>query len=183
MSQPAILTPPGTKPARQQNLAPFRVYVAYRSLLSVVLLIMLISPNTRQLVGVLNPGLYVTTLDGQRRDSVVIVGPGNVKTPIWDKGTGMETYQDTAYYPALQKFVKIFVSRGKNQGLPPEYLGQRLVEIFETPNPKTRYAIVPDRLTQQAGADSDLDFFFHYDISTGPVCPSVTIPRYPSMVS
>ncbi len=59
MNRPAILTPPGTLPARQQNVALFRVYVAYRSLLSVVLLIMLISPNTRQLVGVLNPPLYI----------------------------------------------------------------------------------------------------------------------------
>jgi two-component system, NtrC family, sensor histidine kinase PilS len=43
----------------QQNRALFRIYVAYRSLLSVVLLIMLVSPNTRQLVGILNPTLYV----------------------------------------------------------------------------------------------------------------------------
>lgn len=43
----------------QQNRALFRIYVAYRSILSLVLLIMLVSPNTRQLVGILNPPLYV----------------------------------------------------------------------------------------------------------------------------
>ena len=52
MNRPAILTRPSASTG-QQNQALFRIYVAYRSLLSLVLLIMLISPNTRQLVGVL----------------------------------------------------------------------------------------------------------------------------------
>mgnify|MGYP001820350508 FL=1 len=59
MNRPAILPRPGASQGDQQNVALFRIYVAYRSLLSVVLLIMLISPNTRQLVGVLNPPLYL----------------------------------------------------------------------------------------------------------------------------
>ena len=58
MNQPAILTRPSSVPG-QQNQALVRIYVAYRSLLSVVLLIMLVSPNTRQMVGVLNPSLYM----------------------------------------------------------------------------------------------------------------------------
>ncbi|WP_240732814.1 sensor histidine kinase [Halioglobus maricola] len=58
MNQPAILTKPATGAPSQQNLALFRIYIGYRSLLSVLLLIMLISPNTRQLVGSLNPALY-----------------------------------------------------------------------------------------------------------------------------
>ena len=74
MSRPAILTPPGKTPARQQNLAPFRVYVAYRSLLSVLLLIMLISPNTRQLVGVLNPPMYVTVALVYLATSIALMG-------------------------------------------------------------------------------------------------------------
>ena len=59
MNRPAILTPPTAQVTGQQNLALFRIYVAYRSLLSIVMLIMLVSPNTRQLVGILNPPLYV----------------------------------------------------------------------------------------------------------------------------
>ena len=58
MNRPAILTQPSTLAPNTQNTALFRIYVAYRSLLSVVLLIMLVSPNTRQLVGVLNPTMY-----------------------------------------------------------------------------------------------------------------------------
>ncbi len=60
VNRPAILTKPGTRNQPQQNLALFRIYVAYRSLLSIVLLIMLISPNTRQFMSVLNPTLYVS---------------------------------------------------------------------------------------------------------------------------
>ncbi len=59
MNRPAILTRPAAALPGQQNRALFRIYVAYRSLLSLVLLIMLVSPNTRQLVGVLNPNLYL----------------------------------------------------------------------------------------------------------------------------
>ena len=58
----------------QQNLALFRIYVAYRSLLSVVLLIMLVSPNTRQLVGSLNPALYLSVALAYLATSVPLVG-------------------------------------------------------------------------------------------------------------
>ena len=61
VNRPAILTKPEAYAPSHQNLALFRVYVGYRSLLSIVLLIMLVSPNTRQLVGSLNPTLYTTT--------------------------------------------------------------------------------------------------------------------------
>ncbi len=58
MNRPAILTRPiTTTPAG--NTAPFRIYVAYRALISLVLLIMLVSPNTRQMVGILYPELYL----------------------------------------------------------------------------------------------------------------------------
>ncbi|MCB1679560.1 MAG: sensor histidine kinase [Halioglobus sp.] len=48
--------------------------MAYRSLLSVVLLIMLVSPNTRALVGVLNPPLYVAVALAYLATSIPLVG-------------------------------------------------------------------------------------------------------------
>ena len=60
VNRPALQTQPEVHSQSYQNLALFRVYVAYRSLLSIVLLIMLVSPNTRTLVGSLNPELYTT---------------------------------------------------------------------------------------------------------------------------
>ncbi|MCB1675376.1 MAG: sensor histidine kinase, partial [Halioglobus sp.] len=48
--------------------------MAYRSLLSVVLLIMLVSPNTRALVGVFNPPLYVAVALAYLATSIPLVG-------------------------------------------------------------------------------------------------------------
>lgn len=74
MNRPAILKQPSAHSPGQQNLALFRIYVAYRSLLSVVLLIMLVSPNTRQLVGALNPSLYLAIALAYLATSVPLVG-------------------------------------------------------------------------------------------------------------
>lgn len=74
MIRPAILTQPGPLVSSNQNNALFRIYVGYRSLLSVVLLIMLVSPNTRQLVGVLNPALYTTVALAYLATNVILMG-------------------------------------------------------------------------------------------------------------
>ncbi len=74
MNRPAILTQPAAQAPSQQNLALFRVYVGYRSLLSIVLLIMLVSPNTRQLVGAYNPTLYTTVALAYLATSIPLVG-------------------------------------------------------------------------------------------------------------
>jgi two-component system sensor histidine kinase PilS (NtrC family) len=74
VNRPYILTQPAAHSPSSQNLALFRVYIGYRSLLSVVLLIMLVSPNTRQLVGSLNPALYVAVSLAYLATSVPLVG-------------------------------------------------------------------------------------------------------------
>jgi two-component system sensor histidine kinase PilS (NtrC family) len=74
VNRPAILTKPEAQSPSHQNLALFRVYVGYRSLLSIVLLIMLVSPNTRQLVGTLNPTLYTTVALAYLATSIPLVG-------------------------------------------------------------------------------------------------------------
>ncbi|SFD79545.1 SDR family NAD(P)-dependent oxidoreductase [Spirosoma endophyticum] len=76
---------------------------------------------------------------------VVIVGPGAVKTPIWGKGTDISPYKDTAYYPAMQGFLKQ-VEAAENRGLSIDYLGERIVDIHETARPRIRYALVPNKL-------------------------------------
>lgn len=71
---------------------------------------------------------------------VVIIGPGAVQTPIWDKGS-LDKFKNTPYIASLAKFFTKFVTEGK-QGMPLAVFSKRLVDIFETPKPKTRYAIV-----------------------------------------
>ncbi|GAB3035383.1 SDR family NAD(P)-dependent oxidoreductase [Spirosoma pulveris] len=76
---------------------------------------------------------------------VIIVGPGAVKTPIWGKGTDMSPYADTPYFPAMKRFLKQ-VEAAENRGFSIEYLGERIVDIHETPSPRIRYALVPGKL-------------------------------------
>ncbi len=77
---------------------------------------------------------------------VVIVGPGAVKTPIWDKGINMEPYKDTAYGKILKKFAEV-AKKGGAEGLEASYLGGKIADIAEHKNPKLRYAFVPSSFT------------------------------------
>ncbi|EED31043.1 sensor protein PilS [gamma proteobacterium NOR5-3] len=57
MSSPAILVPPGAS-GSEQNLLLFRIYLIYRTVLSVVFLLLITMPATRPLVGSQNPALF-----------------------------------------------------------------------------------------------------------------------------
>ncbi|WP_299459973.1 SDR family oxidoreductase [uncultured Microscilla sp.] len=75
---------------------------------------------------------------------VILIGPGSVKTPIWDKGINPAPYDGTDYKTALHGFAQM-ARDGANKGLTVEYLGKRIARIFEKRTPKTRYAIVPQK--------------------------------------
>jgi two-component system sensor histidine kinase PilS (NtrC family) len=55
----AILTAPTQAPADMQNVTLFRIYVFYRSLLSILLVLSLLSSETRQMLGIFNRDLYL----------------------------------------------------------------------------------------------------------------------------
>jgi NAD(P)-dependent dehydrogenase (short-subunit alcohol dehydrogenase family) len=76
---------------------------------------------------------------------VIVVGPGPVKTAIWEKPSARELgiFAESDYAPMMVNFQKFFVKSAETNGLPAEILGRRLVEIFETKKPKTRYTVVP----------------------------------------
>ena len=60
MSQrPAILNRPSSPIQEQQKVSLFRIYVVYRSILSIVLLLSPLNTETRQLLGGLNPEVYL----------------------------------------------------------------------------------------------------------------------------
>ncbi len=79
---------------------------------------------------------------------VIIVAPGAVATPIWDKAEEQEVapYRDTDYVEALLKLQKTMVDRGRKRGLPPEVVGRKIYEALTVRKPKTRYAVVPSLL-------------------------------------
>jgi NAD(P)-dependent dehydrogenase (short-subunit alcohol dehydrogenase family) len=76
---------------------------------------------------------------------VIIVAPGAVKTPIWGKAEEVDIspYQNSPFYPALQKIRKFMLQLGEN-GLPAETIAERVFEALTTANPKVRYQITPD---------------------------------------
>lgn len=74
---------------------------------------------------------------------VVVIGPGVVKTPIWDKAEEFDTdsYKDTDYYPSGIQLKKYLLKMAE-EGLEQAAFGKTMAEIIETPKPKVRYALV-----------------------------------------
>jgi NAD(P)-dependent dehydrogenase (short-subunit alcohol dehydrogenase family) len=79
---------------------------------------------------------------------VVIIGPGAVVTPIWQKSEAgiTERFRHTPYAEALDKFERYSLKEGAS-GYPPEVIGNAVWRALTTARPKVRYAIVPNRLT------------------------------------
>lgn len=86
--------------------------------------------------------------DAMRRElliygiDVVVIEPGSVKTPIWDKADQLDVsqYNNTDYAPILAAMQKLFVRQGQT-GLPVELVSRTIREAIETKRPKTRYVL------------------------------------------
>lgn len=76
---------------------------------------------------------------------VVIVAPGAVKTPIWDKAEELDVsrYGNSPYYPVL-KNIRAFVAELAQGGLPAERIAEVIATALTGDKPKTRYQITPD---------------------------------------
>ena len=75
---------------------------------------------------------------------VVLLQPGPIRTPIWEKVPDIENnpFLKTEYEVPLRKFNKGYIQLVID-GFPPHVIGERVVEIMKTNNPKTRYVITP----------------------------------------
>ncbi|MFZ5780390.1 MAG: SDR family NAD(P)-dependent oxidoreductase [Pseudomonadota bacterium] len=78
---------------------------------------------------------------------VVVVGPGAVKTPIWEKSQGQDrsAYEATAYRDALGKFEKGMMEEARKGGSP-ETIARAIHHALTTRRPKARYAVVAHRV-------------------------------------
>lgn len=74
---------------------------------------------------------------------VVIIGPGQVQTPIWGKGS-LDEFKDTQYISSMTKFFTYLITKGK-KGMTLDECSRRIADIFETEKPKTRYSIVQNK--------------------------------------
>ena len=79
---------------------------------------------------------------------VIIIGPGSVATPIWDKAEAddFSRYRNTDYAEILDRFSKYFIAEGR-QGFSPERIGATVLAALTLPRPRVRYAVVPHRFT------------------------------------
>ena len=78
---------------------------------------------------------------------VIIVGPGAVKTPIWDKAEAMDVsaYAATAFAKPLKTFAD-YLAAGGRDGLPVDAVGEVIYQALTVARPRTRYALAPSLL-------------------------------------
>ena len=76
---------------------------------------------------------------------VIIVAPGAVATPIWDKADAVDItpFVNTPYASALDKVKNYMISSGR-KGLPPEKIGEAVKIALTVAKPKTRYTVTPN---------------------------------------
>ena len=75
---------------------------------------------------------------------VVIVAPGPIKTPIWDKAEQLETssFQQTDFHEAEKKAMQFAIRNGRN-GLSAEAVGKVIFQALTVARPPVRYTITP----------------------------------------
>jgi NAD(P)-dependent dehydrogenase (short-subunit alcohol dehydrogenase family) len=73
---------------------------------------------------------------------VIVIEPGAIDTPIWDKAGGVRTeYAGSDFGPLLQGMNP---EDNRRAALPVSAVADRIIEALESPRPKARYAI-PDQ--------------------------------------
>ncbi|MFT3726996.1 MAG: SDR family oxidoreductase [Terricaulis sp.] len=74
---------------------------------------------------------------------VIVIGPGAIATPIWDKAEGedLNRYSNTPYGPMMSKVSDYMLTQGR-KGLPPEEVGALIWKCLSDPKPKPRYRIL-----------------------------------------
>jgi NAD(P)-dependent dehydrogenase (short-subunit alcohol dehydrogenase family) len=80
---------------------------------------------------------------------VILIEPGAVATPIWDKTEGavVQQFPNTPYDRSLRVFARQ-LSREAKTGFPSQKLGELISRVLTMPKPRARYTIVPPRLVE-----------------------------------
>lgn len=78
---------------------------------------------------------------------VIVVAPGAVATPIWDKAEAVDVsrYANTPYAESLGKVREAMLTMGR-KGFPPETIGKAVWRALTLAKPKVHYTVTPDRL-------------------------------------
>ena len=75
---------------------------------------------------------------------VIVVAPGSVATPIWDKAQAADLgpYRTSDYADAMQACRNYMIQEGR-KGLAPSEIGEVVFKALTSRRPKIRYAVVP----------------------------------------
>ncbi len=78
---------------------------------------------------------------------VIVIGPGAIATPIWDKADQVDTapYDGTDYAEPLKAVKTYMVDLGR-RGLIPQKVGVTIADALTKPNRKVRYPVVPSKI-------------------------------------
>jgi NAD(P)-dependent dehydrogenase (short-subunit alcohol dehydrogenase family) len=76
---------------------------------------------------------------------VVVLQPGMVVTPIWDKADAFDAarYRDTPYAIPIER-LKAYLSAARKNGLPADAIGEAVKEAILAPQPKARRVVAPN---------------------------------------
>lgn len=74
---------------------------------------------------------------------VIVVGPGPIATPIWDKAEqgDLSSLANTDYVESARRAQEYIIRNGRN-GLPPEKVGEVVWHALTTRRPRVRYAVL-----------------------------------------
>lgn len=80
---------------------------------------------------------------------VIVIGPGPIKTPIWDKGAAPDFSKmgNSPYAKPIEAAYQFMQHLGKN-GLPPEDVARLIHHALTGAKVKTRYTITSGRFTR-----------------------------------
>lgn len=84
---------------------------------------------------------------------VIMIRPGAVATPIWDKADEVDVnrFANTPYFEPLKKIKEVMIQRG-HAGYPPERIGRAVLKALTTARPKVSYTENPEKLQGAAVA-------------------------------
>lgn len=74
---------------------------------------------------------------------VIVIGPGAIATPIWDKAeqNDLKRFENTPYAPMIKRVTEYMLNQGR-AGLPAAKVGDLIWFCLSSPKPKTRYSIL-----------------------------------------
>ncbi len=76
---------------------------------------------------------------------VILIQPGSILTPIWDKAESLfDSFKESRYFPIAEKFGKYAIESGRTKGLPPKEVAKAVFQSLTVSKPRNRYLVAPD---------------------------------------